>query len=50
MTTKLQAFTLIEILVAVMLTGILTTLALAPVVVTVRRVVDTQTLQHSHAL
>ena len=43
MTTKQQAFTLIEILVAVMLTGILTTLALAPVVVTVRRVVDTQT-------
>lgn len=43
MTTKLKAFTLIEILVAVMLTGILATLALAPVVVTVRRVVDTQT-------
>lgn len=40
MTTK--GFTLIEILVAVMLTGILTTLALAPVVVTVRRVVETQ--------
>ena len=42
-TNSLKAFTLIEILVAVMLTGILTTLALAPVVVTVRRVVDTQT-------
>ena len=40
MTTK--GFTLIEVLVAVMLTGILTTLALAPVVVTVRRVVETQ--------
>ena len=40
MTTK--GFTLVEILVAVMLTGILTTLALAPVVVTVRRVVETQ--------
>ena len=37
-----KGFTLIEILVAVMLTGILTTLALAPVVVTVRRVVETQ--------
>ncbi len=37
-----KGFTLVEILVAVMLTGILTTLALAPVVVTVRRVVDTQ--------
>ena len=36
------AFTLVEILVAVMLTGMLTGLALAPVVVTVRRVVDTQ--------
>ena len=43
MTTRHNAFTLMEILVAVMLTGILTTLALAPVVVTVRRVVDTQT-------
>ncbi|MBQ9433328.1 MAG: type II secretion system protein [Synergistaceae bacterium] len=42
MTTN-RAFTLVEILVAVMLTGILTTLALAPVVITVRRVVDTQT-------
>ncbi len=37
-----QAFTLIEILVAVMLTGMLTTLALAPVAYTVRRVVETQ--------
>lgn len=37
-----KAFTLIEILVAVMLTGVLTTLALAPVVMTVSRVVDTQ--------
>ncbi len=37
-----QGFTLVEILVAVMLTGMLTTLALAPVVVTVRRVVETQ--------
>ncbi len=43
MMNKLAAFTLIEILVAVMLTGLLTTLALAPVVVTVNRVVDTQT-------
>ncbi len=40
---SLKAFTLVEILVAVMLTGILATLALAPVVITVRRVVDTQT-------
>ncbi|MBQ7220452.1 MAG: prepilin-type N-terminal cleavage/methylation domain-containing protein [Synergistaceae bacterium] len=40
MTTK--AFTLIEILVAVMLTGLLAALALAPVASTVRRVVDTQ--------
>ena len=37
-----RAFTLIEILVAVMLTGMLTTLALAPVAYTVRRVVETQ--------
>ena len=37
-----KAFTLIEVLVAVMLTGMLTTLALAPVAYTVRRVVDTQ--------
>lgn len=37
-----QGFTLIEILVAVMLTGMLTTLALAPVAYTVRRVVETQ--------
>ena len=37
-----RAFTLIEIIVAVMLTGILTTLALAPVAYTVRRVVETQ--------
>ena len=40
MTTK--GFTLIEILVAVMLTGLLASLALAPVASTVRRVVDTQ--------
>ena len=40
--TNRRAFTLIEILVAVMLTGLLTGLALAPVVVTVRRVVETQ--------
>ena len=37
-----KGFTLIEILVAVMLTGLLATLALAPVASTVRRVVDTQ--------
>ena len=37
-----KAFTLIEVLVAVMLTGMLTTLALAPVAYTVRRVVETQ--------
>ena len=43
MTNRLrEGFTLIEILVAVMLTGMLTTLALAPVVITVRRVVETQ--------
>ena len=41
MTTN-RGFTPIEILVAVMLTGLLTGLALAPVVVTVRRVVETQ--------
>ena len=41
MTSK-RAFTLIEVLVAVMLTGMLTTLALAPVAYTVRRVVETQ--------
>ena len=41
MTSK-RGFTLIEILVAVMLTGMLTALALAPVVITVRQVVDTQ--------
>lgn len=41
MTSK-KAFTLIEVLVAVMLTGMLTTLALAPVAYTVRRVVETQ--------
>ena len=35
-----KGFTLIEILVAVMLTGLLATLALAPVASTVRRVVD----------
>lgn len=37
-----KGFTLIEVLVAVMLTGILTTMALAPVAYTVRRVVETQ--------
>ncbi len=37
-----RAFTLIEILIAVMLTGMLMTFALAPVAVTVRRVVETQ--------
>ena len=37
-----RGFTLIEILVAIMLTGILTTLALAPVAVTVRHVIETQ--------
>ena len=42
MTTSRNAFTLIEILVAVMLTGLLSALALAPVVITVNRVVDTQ--------
>lgn len=45
MTTKgftLKGFTLIEILVAVMLTGLLASLALAPVATTVRRVVETQ--------
>ena len=43
MMTNNKGFTLVEILVAMMLTGLLTTLALAPVVVTVRRVVETQT-------
>ena len=42
MMNRRAGFTLIEILIAVMLTGLLTTLALAPVVVTVRRVVETQ--------
>ena len=37
-----RAFTLIEILIVVMLAGLVTTLALAPVVFTVRRVVGTQ--------
>ncbi len=37
-----KGFTLLEILIAVMLTGMLATLALAPVVFTVRRVVETQ--------
>lgn len=41
-----RGFTLIEILTAVMLTGILTGLALAPVVATVRRVVE---IQDAHA-
>ena len=40
--SKRSGFTLIEILIVVMLTGMLTTLALAPVVFTVRRVVETQ--------
>ena len=35
-------FTLIEVMIAVMLTGMVTALALAPVVVTVRRVVELQ--------
>ncbi|MBR1658233.1 MAG: prepilin-type N-terminal cleavage/methylation domain-containing protein [Synergistaceae bacterium] len=39
---KKRGFTLIEILVAVSLTGILTALALAPVVVSVRRAVQAQ--------
>ena len=39
---KHRAFTLIEVIVATMLTGLLTTLALAPVAITVRRVVETQ--------
>ena len=39
---KRQGFTLIEVLVAVMLTGMLTVLALAPVAYTVRNVVETQ--------
>ena len=42
MTIKHTGFTLIEILLAVMLTGLLSALALAPVVLTVRRVVETQ--------
>ncbi len=42
MSRKRSAFTLIEILIAVMLTGLITTLALAPVMFTVRRVVDVQ--------
>ena len=42
MTTSSKGFTLVEILVAVMLTGTLTTLALVPVVRTVQGVVDTQ--------
>lgn len=40
--TNRHGFTLVEILVAVMLTGLLTGLALAPVVITVRHVVETQ--------
>ena len=40
--SKKRAFTLIEVLVAVMLTGLLTVMALAPVAYTVRRVVETQ--------
>ena len=41
MTIK-RGFTLVEILVAVMLTGMLAGLALAPVAMTVRRTIDTQ--------
>ena len=37
-----RGFTLIEILVVVLLAGMVTTLALAPVVFTVRRVVETR--------
>ena len=37
-----RGFTLIEILVVVLLAGMVTTLALAPVVFTVRRVIETQ--------
>ncbi len=40
--SRRRGFTLLEILTAVMLTGILTGLALAPVVMTVRRVVEIQ--------
>ena len=40
--SSLSGFTLIEVLVAVMLTGMLTVMALAPVAYTVRRVVETQ--------
>ncbi len=40
--TNRRAFTLIEILVSVMLTGLLASLALAPVASTVRRTVDAQ--------
>ncbi|MCR5346502.1 MAG: prepilin-type N-terminal cleavage/methylation domain-containing protein [Fretibacterium sp.] len=43
MMRRRAGFTLIEILIAVMLTGMVTSLALAPVVVTVRRVVELQT-------
>ena len=42
MIIKRNGFTLIEILIAVMLTGLISTLALAPVIFTVRRVVDIQ--------
>ena len=41
--TSRRGFTLIEILVAVMLTGMLTALALSPVVISVRRAIETQT-------
>lgn len=40
--TRRPAFTLLEVLLAVMLTGMVTTLALAPVVATVQRVVSIQ--------
>ena len=42
MTRSRTAFTLVEILIAVMLAGMLMSLALAPVAITVRRVVETQ--------
>ena len=42
MSLNKKVFTLIEILIVVMLTGLLTSLAIAPVAVTVRRVVEVQ--------
>jgi prepilin-type N-terminal cleavage/methylation domain-containing protein len=41
---KRRAFTLIEVLIAVALTGLIASLALAPVVYAVRRVIDTEEL------